>query len=145
MNLQKDLREFIELLSALDVRFVIVGAFAVAYHGYFRYTSDIDLFIDRSNENAERIQAAIRQFGFADLNLLNQDFTEANQVIQLGVAPNRIDLMTFLSGVTFDEAWAAREYGNLDGLNVPFISKEMLKQNKLACGRLQDLADAEHL
>ena len=145
MNLQKDLREFIKLLSALDVRFVIVGAFAVAYHGYYRYTSDIDLFIDRSDENAERIQTAIEQFGFADLNLAKQDFTEPDQIIQLGVSPNRIDLMTFLSGVKFDEAWAAREYGNLDGLQVPFISKEMLKQNKIACGRLQDLADAEHL
>ena len=145
MSLQKDLREFIKLLSSLDVRFVIVGAFAVAYHGYYRYTSDIDLFIDRSDENAERIQTAIDQFGFADLNLAQQDFTEADQVIQLGVSPNRIDLMTFLSGVTFDEAWAARVYGNLDGLQVPFISKEMLKQNKIACGRLQDLADAEHL
>ena len=145
MSLQKDLREFIELLSALDVRFVIVGAFAVAYHGYFRYTSDIDLFIDRSDENAERIQKAIEQFGFVDLNLAKQDFTQADQVIQLGVSPNRIDLMTFLSGVTFEEAWAAREYGNLDGLNVPFISKKMLKQNKVASGRLQDLADAEHL
>ena len=145
MSLQKDLREFIELLSALDVRFVIVGAFAVAYHGYYRYTSDIDLFIDRSDENAERIQKAIEQFGFADLNLAKQNFTEADQVIQLGVSPNRIDLMTFLSGVTFDEAWAAREYGNLDGLKVPFISKEMLKQNKKASGRLKDLADLEEL
>jgi hypothetical protein len=145
MSLQKDLREFIELLSALEVRFVVVGAFAVAYHGYYRYTSDIDLFIDRSDENAERIQAAIDQFGFSDLNIAKQDFTEADQVIQLGVSPNRIDLMTFLTGVTFAEAWAERAYGNLDGLNVPFISKEMLKQNKMACGRLQDLADAEHL
>jgi len=145
MTLQKDLREFIELLSALEVRFVIVGAFAVAYHGYFRYTSDIDLFIDRSNENAERIQSAIEQFGFKDLDITKQDFTRADQVIQLGVSPNRIDLMTFLSGVTFAEAWAERVYGNLDGLNVPFISKQMLKQNKVACGRLQDLADAEHL
>src|SRR6266550_5618888 len=143
MSLQKDLREFIELLNALDVRFIIVGAFAVAYHGYFRYTSDIDLFIDRSEENAERIQRAVEQFGFGDLSLTSQDFTQEDRVIQFGVAPNRLDLMTFLSGVTFDEAWASREYGNLDGLKVPFISKEMLKRNKIACGRLQDLADAE--
>jgi hypothetical protein len=145
MSLQKDLREFIELLNALDVRFVIVGAFAVAYHGYFRYTSDIDLFIDRSDENAERIQSALEQFGFGDLSLTKQDLTQEDQVIQLGVAPNRLDLMTFLSGVTFDEAWASREYGNLDGLNVPFISREMLKRNKITCGRLQDLADVEYL
>lgn len=145
MTLPKDLREFIELLSALDARFVIVGAFAVAYHGYFRYTSDIDLFIDSSDENAERVSNAVQQFGFGDLNLTKQDFAKEDQVIQLGVSPNRLDLMTFLSGVTFDEVWASREYGNLDGLNVAFISKELLKRNKLACGRLQDLADAQYL
>lgn len=145
MSLQKDLREFIELLNVLNVRFMIVGAFAVAYHGYFRYTSDIDLFIDRSPENAKRIWQAVEQFGFGDLNLTVEDFSEEDQVIQLGVSPNRIDVMTFLSGVDFDEAWASRERGELDGLNVPFISKEMLKRNKEACGRLQDLADLEYL
>src|SRR3982074_3375060 len=109
MSLQKDLKEFVELLSALEVRFVIVGAFAVAYHGYFRYTSDIDLFIDCSVENATRVLRAIEQFGFGDLKLTVADFTQANQVIQLGVSPNRIDVMTFLSGLTFDEAWSSRE------------------------------------
>src|SRR6266480_4308353 len=100
MSLQKDLREFIELLSALEVRFVIVGAFAVAYHGYFRYTSDIDIFVDSSVENATRIFQAVDQFGFADLKLKVEDFTKEDQVVQLGVAPNRIDVMTFLSGVS---------------------------------------------
>jgi len=145
MSLQKDLREFIELLNALRVRFVIVGAFAVAYHGYFRYTSDIDLFIDRSVENADRMFRAVEQFGFGDLKLTVEDFTQEDQVIQLGVSPNRIDVMTFLSGVSFDEVWTSREHGDLDGLNVPFISKEMLKRNKAASGRLQDLADLEYL
>ena len=144
MSLQKDLREFIELLSALDVHFVIVGAFAVAYHGYFRYTSDIDLFVDSAPENAARILRAIEQFGFSDLNLTVEDFS-GGQVIQLGVAPNRIDLLTFLSGVSFDEAWASREQGELDGVSVSFISREMLKRNKKACGRLRDLADLEYL
>jgi hypothetical protein len=145
MSLQKDLREFIELLNALKVRFVIVGAFAVAYHGYFRYTSDIDLFIDSSLENATRIFRAVEQFGFGDLKLTVEDFTQEDQVVQLGVSPNRIDVMTFLSGVSFDEAWASREQGELDGLSVPFISRDMLKRNKTACGRLQDLADLEYL
>ncbi len=145
MTLQKDLREFIESLNALDVRFLIVGAFAVAYHGYFRYTSDIDLFVDRSKENAKRVWQAVQQFGFADLKLTVEDFSQEDQVIQFGVPPNRIDIMTFLSGVSFDEAWASREQGDLDGLSVPFISKEMLKRNKAACGRLQDLADLEYL
>ena len=145
MSLQKDLREFIELLNALEVRFVIVGAFAVAYHGYFRYTSDIDLFIDSSSENAERILRAVEQFGFEDLKLTVEDFSQEDQVVQLGVSPNRIDVMTFLSGVSFEEAWATRVQGDLDGLSVPFISREMLKLNKAACGRLQDLADLEYL
>jgi len=145
MSLQKDLREFIELLNALKVRFVIVGAFAVAYHGYFRYTSDIDLFIDSSPENATRIFRAVEQFGFGDLKLTVEDFTQEDQVVQLGVSPNRIDVMTFLSGVSFDEAWASREQGELDGLSVPYISRDMLKRNKIACGRLQDLADLEYL
>ena len=145
MSLQKDLKEFIELLNALEVRFVIVGAFAVAYHGYFRYTSDIDLFIDRSSENVERILQAVKQFGFEGLKLTAEDFSREDQVVQLGVSPNRIDVMTFLSGVGFEEAWTSREQGDLDGLSVPFISKEMLKRNKTASGRLQDLADLEYL
>jgi len=145
MSLQKDLREFIELLSAHEVRFVVVGAFAVAYHGYFRYTSDIDIFIDSSLENAARLLRVVEQFGFADLELTVEDFTKANQVVQLGVAPNRIDVVTFLSGVDFNEVWSSRELGELDGLNVPFISREMLKRNKTASGRLQDLADLEYL
>src|ERR1700716_3405247 len=113
MSLQKDLKEFVELLSALEVRFVIVGAFAVAYHGYFRYTSDIDLFVDRADENVKRILKAIEQFGFGDLNLALEDFSQ-DQVIQLGVAPNRIDLLTSLSGVSFGEVWASREQAELD-------------------------------
>jgi len=95
-------------------------------------------------ENAKRVWQAVQQFGFADLKLTVEEFSQEDQVIQFGVPPNRIDVMTFLSGVSFDEAWASRQ-GDLDGLSVPFISKEMLKRNKAACGRLQDLADLEHL
>jgi hypothetical protein len=145
MTLQKDLREFIALLSELDVRFLIVGAFAVAYHGYFRYTSDIDIFIDRSSDNAKRMLEAVQRFRFADSKLTVEDFSKEDQVIQLGIAPNRIDVMTFLSGVSFSEAWASREQAELDGLSVPFISKDLLKRNKATCGRLQDLADLEYL
>lgn len=145
MNLQKDLREFVELLNALDVHFLIVGAFAVAYHGHPRYTADIDLFIEKSTTNAERILNAIQQFGFGDIGLTKEDFVRDDQVVQLGVAPNRIDIMTFLSGVSFAEAWATRELGDIGGISAPFISRAMLKQNKLVSGRPQDLADLEHL
>jgi len=144
MNLQKDLREFIELLSALDVRFVVVGAFAVAFHGYPRYTSDIDLFVDNSADNATLLVRAIERFGF-EIGLTVDDFTKPDQVVQLGVAPNRIDLLPFISGVSFADVWDSREQGDIGGVRVPFISKEMLKRNKLASGRLQDLADVEHL
>ena len=145
MHLEKDLREFVELLNALNVRYIVVGAFAVAYHGYPRFTADIDLFIERSHENAERLVQVIEQFGFGDLNLCVNDFLQEDQVIQLGIAPSRIDLLTFLSGVDFQEAWATREHGEINGLKVPFISKEMLKRNKAASGRSQDLLDLEHL
>lgn len=97
MNLQKDLKEFIKLLNALEARYLIVGAYAVAYHGYPRYTRDIDLFVDSSIENAERLLSAIEQFGFGESGLDLSDFTQPDQVIQLGIEPNRIDLMTFLS------------------------------------------------
>ena len=145
MNLQKDLREFVELLNAHDVYFVIVGAFALAHYGHARYTSDIDFFIEKSSENAERILRALRDFGFGEIGLTQEDLALKDRVIQLGVAPNRIDLLTVLSGVSFEEVWASREIGEIGGLKVPFISRAMLKQNKLATGRPQDLADAMHL
>src|SRR5215216_3790615 len=103
MSLQKDLREFVELLNAHDVHFVIVGAFALAYHGHARFTSDIDVFIERSSENAERILRALRDFGFGDIGLTQEELSHKDKVVQLGVAPNRIDLLTVLSGVSFEE------------------------------------------
>jgi len=145
MNLPEDLREFIELLNALEARYLVVGAYAVAYHGYPRYTRDLDLFVEPSVENAKRLMAVVEEFGFAELGFLLSDFTQPDQVIQLGVEPNRIDILTFRSGVSFDEAWATRVPGEIDGLPTPFISKEMLKRNKAASGRLQDLADLEYL
>ena len=145
MDLEEDLREFIELLNALNVHYMVVGAFAVAYHGHPRYTGDIDLFIERSYENAEKLVQVIKKFGFEDLNLSVNDFLQEDQIVQLGIAPNRVDLLTFLSGVSFTEAWETREQGAINDLKVPFISKEMLKRNKAASGRMQDLADLEHL
>ena len=145
MNLQKDLKEFVELLSALEVHFVVVGAFAVAYHGYPRYTGDIDIFIERSPENADRLLTAIHQFGFGNVGLTREDFLREGQIVQLGVAPNRVDLMTHLSGVEFEDVWRSREVGEIAGLSLPFISRDMLKRNKAASGRAQDLADLEHL
>jgi predicted nucleotidyltransferase len=145
MKLDRDLREFIELLNARDVRYVIVGAFALAYHGRPRYTGDIDIFVESSSENVKRLTEVIDEFGFTNIGVVEEDFTAADQVVQLGVEPNRMDLMTSISAVEFEEAWNGREYGNLDGIQVPFISKELLKRNKAAVGRKQDLADLDYL
>jgi len=145
MKLEPDRREFIELLNARDVRYVIVGAFALAHYGRPRYTGDIDFFVEASPENAERLSQVFDQFGFANVGVVEEDFTAADQVVQLGVEPHRMDLMTSISDVAFEEAWNTREYGDLDGLQVPYISRELLKRNKIAVGRKQDLADLDYL
>ena len=95
-ELTKGFERVVELLNGLDVRFLIVGAFAVAYHGYPRYTSDVDIFVDNSAENAKLLVKAIHEFGFGDIGLTEEDLMRTDQVIQLGVAPNRIDVMTFI-------------------------------------------------
>src|SRR5687768_18598511 len=104
MKLDQDLREFIELLNARNVRYLVVGAYALAFHGRPRYTGDIDFFVQPSPENAELVAQIIEEFGFASLGIVMADLTAADQVIQLGVEPNRIDLMTSISDVSFDEA-----------------------------------------
>ena len=145
MKLDQDLREFIELLNARNVRYLVVGAYALAFHGRPRYTGDIDFFVQPSAQNAELVAKIIEEFGFAGLGIVAADLSVDDQVIQLGVEPNRIDLMTSISDVSFEEAWNTREYGEIDGLKVPFISRELLKRNKTAVGRKQDLADLDHL
>lgn len=145
MKMEQDVREFIELLNARDVRYLVVGAYALAYHGRPRYTGDIDFFVQSSEHNAQLVAQIVEEFGFASLGIVAADLTSADQVIQLGVEPNRIDLMTSISGVSFEEAWETREYGELDGLRLPFISRDLLKRNKAAVGRKQDLADIDYL
>src|SRR5947208_12047170 len=120
MPISKDLREFIELLNSHGVEFLIVGAYALAFHGWPRYTGDIDILIRPSDDNAKRVEAVIRDFGFGSLGLTAADFREPYQVVQIGLPPNRIDLLTALTGVTFDEAWQDREPGDLDGVHVQF-------------------------
>ena len=145
MPLSKDLREFVGLLNANEVEYLVVGAFAVAYHGVPRYTADLDLLLRPSSQNAGRVLAALSQFGFGSLGIAIQHLQESEKVIQLGVSPNRIDLLTSISGVTFDEAWTTREPGDLDGVAVHFIGRAALIRNKERTGRARDLPDAEEL
>lgn len=145
MRLAKDLREFIELFLSNEVEFLIVGAHALAFHGRSRYTGDLDLWVRVSESNAARIERSLQAFGFASIGLQARDFLTPDMVVQLGQPPFRIDLLTGVTGVDFDEAWPRRQYCAMDGLQVPFIDRELLLKNKRACGRAQDLADIEAL
>jgi len=145
MKLPKDFREFIELLNSASVKYVIVGGWAVAYHGHPRYTGDIDFFVEASPDNARRIVNVLRRFGFAGLGLTEQDFVQSDRVVQLGVPPRRIDLVTGISGVPFEEAWSSKLAATLDGLPVYVVSQEVLLKNKAAAGRPQDQADIAEL
>lgn len=145
MPLSKDLREFVELLNANEVEYLVVGAFALAFHGVSRYTADLDLFIRPTLQNAEKVLHTLSQFGFGSVDIQADDFQIPDRVIQLGVRPNRIDLLTGISGVSFDEAWATRLEGPLDGIRTHFIGVTALIRNKESTGRGQDLVDVEEL
>ena len=124
---------------------MIVGGYAVAYHGYPRYTKDIDIWIWAHPENAERVVKTLKDFGFESLGLESSDFLEAETVIQLGYAPNRIDLMIGVPGIDFEDCYAHRVEVEIEDVRLAFIDLENLKKSKQASGRLQDLADLENL
>lgn len=145
MRLRPDFREIIGLLNSHRVDFVIVGAFAVSYHGRPRNTGDLDILVRPELANAQKLIAALQQFGLKSLKLTPDDFTEAEQIVQIGYPPGRIDLITSLSGVDFDDVWENRVQAEMEGLPVPFIGREELIRNKRATGRTKDLADLETL
>jgi predicted nucleotidyltransferase len=145
MKLSADLREFIGLLNSHGVEFIIVGAHALAWHGLPRYTRDIDLFVHAEAVNAGEILRVLDRFGFGSLGLQAKDFLAPDQVIQLGREPNRIDLITGISGVDWDECWHSKVEGEMDGLPVFFLGRDACIKNKLASGRPQDLADVSRL
>ena len=145
MPLTKDSREFVECLRSNKVDFLIVGALAVSWHGFPRYSGDIDFFVRPDRGNAQRLMTALEQFGFGGLGITLDDLSVENRVIQLGLEPNRIDLMTSISGVSFEEAWGSRVAGALDGIELDFIGREALVRNKRAAGRSKDLIDVEEL
>ena len=143
--LNQDFKGFIQSLNANHVRYLVVGGYAVAFHGHPRYTKDIDIWIQISDENATNLVKAIEQFGFGSLGLKKDDFLVPDQVVQLGYAPNRIDLIARADGVDFDEYYPKHIEVEIEDVRVNFIDLESLKKNKKASGRLQDLADLEKL
>jgi predicted nucleotidyltransferase len=145
MVLNQDFKEFIQSLNDNGVRYLVIGGYAVAFHGHPRYTKDIDIWIAMDAANAANIIKALEQFGFASLDLQAADFLMPDQIIQLGDPPNRIDIITSTPGVDFDNCYPARAQTEIDGIQVNFIDLENLKRNKKAVGRHQDLADIESL
>ncbi len=143
--LDKDLLELLALFHETGVEFLVVGGHAVAFHGRPRLTDDLDLFVRPDVENGTRIVRALEQFGFGGLDITPADFQADDRVIQLGRAPNRVDLLTKLYGVDFADAWSRRVSARLDNAQVWIISREDLIRNKRETGRTQDLADAEFL
>ena len=143
--LNQDFKEFIELLNDNDVRYLVVGGIAVAFHGYPRYTKDIDVWIEMSPDNAVRMIKVLEQFGFASLGLKEADFLVPDQIIQLGYPPRRIDILNTLLGVDFSECYSLRVKAEIEGVKINLMDLENLKKNKIASGRHQDLADVENL
>ena len=145
MQLSHDFKEFIESLNANQVRYLVVGGYAMAAHGHPRYTKDLDVWIEVAPDNADRIVKALTDFGFRQLSISPSDFLDEGGVVQLGYPPHRIDVLTTATGVNFPDCYARKIRLPIDGIEIDFIDIERLVQNKKATGRMQDLADVEAL
>lgn len=145
MEIQLDFKDLLALFNAHKVNYIIVGAYALAFHGAPRYTGDMDIYVKPDLENARRILAALDEFGFGAVGLSPTDFEEPNKVIQLGVPPVRVDLVTSITGVTWDEAFLGKVEGKYGNVPVHFIGRDHFILNKRALGRKKDLADLEAL
>ncbi len=145
MILNQDLKEFVQSLKDNNVRYLVVGGYAVAMHGHPRYTKDIDIWLDMTPRNAHLTLKALEDFGFGSLDLEDEDFLDPGQIIQLGYPPNRIDLLTSIEGMNFQECYDSRLEVEISGVSVNFIDLENLKKTKRIAGRYQDLADLDSL
>jgi hypothetical protein len=140
--------DFVDLLRtfiAADVRFLVVGAYALAHHGRPRATGDLDVWVDPTPVNAPRVVRALAGFGAPMADIAESDFARPGVVFQMGVPPGRIDILTELTGLAFDEAWPGREAGTFGDVTVDFIGREAFIRNKRATGRAKDLGDIEGL
>jgi hypothetical protein len=146
-GLNEDFRDLLVLLADAGVEFLIVGAYALAFHGAPRASGDIDLFVRASAVNAERVFGALARFGapLQASGVTAADFAQPGAVYQIGLPPRRIDVLTEISGVTFDEAWASRATAEVEGRTVSFIGRDVLIRNKEASGRPKDVADIDRL
>ncbi len=145
MEIQKDFKELLKLFLKHEIDFLIVEGYALAFHGSPRFTGDIDVYIHPNKDNANKILQALDEFGFGSLGISIDDLSVEKKVVQLGVPPVRIDLITSLSGLSWQEAFDNREEGSYGDLNVYFIGRNELIKNKKATSRKRDLADIEDL
>jgi hypothetical protein len=143
--LPQDFKEFLKLLASHEVEYLLVGGYAVGIHGYVRATNDLDVWVGVSPRNAIGIDAALREFGFSGPSVSPELFLTLDNVVRMGVPPMRLEILTSISGVQFDECYAEREMVRLDEIVVPVISLARLRKNKEAAGRAKDLADIENL
>jgi hypothetical protein len=143
--LNPDFRDILSEFSAASVEFMVVGAYALAAHGHPRATGDIDLWVRCSPDNALRVLTALTRFGAPLADVRAEDFATPGIVLQIGVAPHRIDILTAIDAVEFGEAWPDRVEVELDGLSVPILGRQHLLRNKRATGRARDLVDAQEL
>ena len=145
--MNEDFRDLLAALVAAGARFLVVGAHALAVHGIPRATGHLDIWMASEAENADRVFDALVRFGapMAAMGVTREDLSRADQVVQIGLPPRRIDILTSISGVPFEEAWADRVSHEVDGVVIPFIGRASLVKNKRATGRAKDLADLEAL
>ena len=145
IHLPPDFKEFLRLLDSNRIKYLLIGGYAVGYHGYPRPTGDMDIWIPLDRENASRLIETLVEFGFNSRDIPVTLFLEPERIIRLGVPPLRLEIFTSISGVTFDSCYARRVSDTIDGVPLSIISLDDLKTNKLASGRHRDLNDLEQL
>ena len=145
INLPLDFKEFLKLLNAHQVEYLLIGGYAVAYHGYPRATGDMDIWVAAHPENAKKVVAVLKEFGFDQPDLTPHLFEQKDRIIRMGVPPVRIEIATGISGVGFRDCYAARVVDVLDGVEIGIIDLLHLKINKKAAGRHKDLDDLDNL
>ncbi len=145
MEVQQDFKELLELFNAHKVEYLIVGGYALAFHGAPRYTGDIDILIRPDEKNADRVLSSLDEFGFGSVGLSASDFTSSGKIVQLGVPPVRIDIITSLTGVSCEEAFSGRVKGKYGDVPVCYLGRKQFLSNKRATARRKDLADLEAL
>ena len=145
IHLPKDFKEFLKLLNANQVEYLLIGGYAAGYHGYPRATANIDIWIAAKPDNSTKIINVFNDFGFSDSMLKPDIFLKEDQIIRIGLPPIRIEVITTISGVSFDECYSERVIGKIDGIQVNLIDLKHLKINKKASGRHKDLNDLENL